>query len=264
MKITSELSIDAARRNRCAVVVAKQYDKQSRFLRIALLNNERPFIVDQNATVLINARRPDGAGKSFVGTVNENGTVTVPLTYWMLELSGIVKCDITVVMDNDVTLSSMLFELDVEEAACDEDCIGADDKYSLLLTLIQTARDSTSAADTAARNASQAAQDANTAAAAAYNTANAAVSANAAAQAAMGAALEANTAAGAANTAAGRAEAAIQGALAAKEACTNMVTNAQLVTNPLLVADLDTGKQYTAAIQIHNGKPVMVYEEIDN
>ena len=135
--ITREISIDVAKLNRFAAIVAKQYDKQSRFLKVTLLNNEEPISVDRNATVLINARREDNVGKSFVGEVNDDGTVTVPLTYWMLELDGTVKCDISIIVGEDITLTTTLFELAVEEAACDEESIGNDDDYGLLVSLIQ-------------------------------------------------------------------------------------------------------------------------------
>ena len=70
-------------------------------------------------------------------TVNADGTVTVPLTYWMLQLDGTVKCDISIITANKTVLSTTLFELEVQEAAAPDDSeIEKDDDYGILIQLI--------------------------------------------------------------------------------------------------------------------------------
>lgn len=65
------------------------------------------------------------------------GTVTVPLTYWMLQLDGTVKCDISIITANKTVLSTTLFELEVQEAAAPDDSeIEKDDDYGILIQLI--------------------------------------------------------------------------------------------------------------------------------
>jgi hypothetical protein len=44
--------------------------------------------------------------------------------------------------------------------------------------------------------------------------------------------------------------------------CNKAVTATQLVTSPFFIVDNDNHKQYTAAIQVTDGKPVLVYEEL--
>lgn len=64
-------------------------------------------------------------------------TVTVPLTYWMLQLDGTVKCDISIITANKTVLSTTLFELEVQEAAAPDDSeIEKDDDYGILIQLI--------------------------------------------------------------------------------------------------------------------------------
>lgn len=140
-KIIRDISVDVAQLNRFQAIVAKQYDKQSRFLRVQLTNQEIPISVDRNAVVTINARREDDVAKVFVGEVNDDGTVTVPLTYWMLELDGTVKCDISIIVGEDTVLTTTLFELEVQEAAADNEAISDDDDYGLLVTLIKDVQD---------------------------------------------------------------------------------------------------------------------------
>lgn len=139
--ILREITVDVAQLNRFQAIVAKQYDKQSRFLKVQLTNLEEPLQVDRNATVVINARREDEVAKSFAGEVNNDGTVTVPLTYWMLELDGTVKCDISIIVGGDIVLTTTLFELEVQEAAADDTSIENDDDYGILVSLINEVKE---------------------------------------------------------------------------------------------------------------------------
>ena len=134
--ILREITADVAQLNRYQAIVAKQYDRESRFLKVHITNMGEPITVDPTATVIINARRSDDTGRSFMGEVNQDGSVTVPLTYWILELDGNVKCDISIIVDNEIMLTTTLFELEVEEAAVSNSDVEEDEEYSVLLSLI--------------------------------------------------------------------------------------------------------------------------------
>ena len=115
-KIVKSLSLDVSLQNRIQAILAKQYDKDSRFLKIQLMDEGEPIIVDQSSVVTINASRADNASKAFAGEVNEDGTVTVPITYWMLELDDKVGCDVSVVDAQGRKLSSLNFTIEVEHS----------------------------------------------------------------------------------------------------------------------------------------------------
>ena len=135
--IIKEIEVDVSQLNRFAAIVAKQYDKQSRFLKVTLLNSGERIKVDKASTAVINARREDEVAKTFEGTVNMDGTVTVPLTHWMLQLDGTVKCDISIITADTTVLSTTLFELEVQEAAAPDDSdIAEDDNCGVLIQLI--------------------------------------------------------------------------------------------------------------------------------
>lgn len=134
--ITKEITIDVARTSVFQTIVAKQHDSNSRFLRVAITNDGVPLPIDTSSTVIIDGKREDGESKGFLGTVNSDGTVTVPLTGWLLELNGIVKCDITVVDSEGRKLSTTLFYLAVEEAVYDGSEISEDENYDLLVELL--------------------------------------------------------------------------------------------------------------------------------
>ena len=135
-KIVKSLSLDVSRQNRIQAVVAKQYDKDSRFLKIQLMDEGEPIVVDQSSVVTINASRADNTSKAFAGEVNEDGTVTVPITYWMLELDDKVGCDVSVVDSQGRKLSSLNFTIEVEHSNYSGDDISEDENYDLLVTLL--------------------------------------------------------------------------------------------------------------------------------
>ena len=135
-QIIKEITVDVAKRNLFQAIVAKQHDSNSRFLKVTLTNEGTTISVDTNSVVTINASRADGLASAFVGVVNADGTVTVPLTTWMLELDDLVKCDIAVVDSESRRLTSTSFELEVETAAYSGDEIMDDENADLLLTLV--------------------------------------------------------------------------------------------------------------------------------
>lgn len=135
-KIVKSLSLDVSRQNRIQAVVAKQYDKDSRFLKIQLTDEGEPIVVDQSSVVTINASRADAISKAFAGEVNEDGTVTVPITYWMLELDDKVGCDVSVVDAQGRKLSTLNFTIEVEHSNHSGDDISEDENYDLLVTLL--------------------------------------------------------------------------------------------------------------------------------
>lgn len=115
IQIVKEIAVDVAARNVFQAIVAKQNDSNSRFLKVMLCNEGTKIEVPSTATVSINAKRADGNSNAFDGTVNSDGTVEVPITTWMLELDDVVRCSISVNVENS-KLTSTAFSIDVESA----------------------------------------------------------------------------------------------------------------------------------------------------
>lgn len=145
-QICKHISVDVAAENIFQSIIAKQYDSDSRFLKVRLMNEGEPIEVNPTSIVTINARREDKESKAFAGTVNEDGTVTVPLASWMLELDGQVACDISVIDSEQRRLTSTSFTISVEAAAYDGTEVSDDDNYDILLSLIAECREATDAA----------------------------------------------------------------------------------------------------------------------
>jgi hypothetical protein len=134
-KIIQEIELEVAKPNLFQAIVAKQNDYNSRFLKVAFVNNGEKINIDATLTATINAERPDGASKRFDAVVNDDGTVTAPLTGWMLELQGFVSCDISVITA-DGKLTTTDFSINVNEAACCDADISNDEDYDVLKDLI--------------------------------------------------------------------------------------------------------------------------------
>lgn len=135
-QVIKTLSLDVSRQNRRRAIFAKQFDNDSRFLHVRLNHEGEPIEVAKTSMVLINATRADGENNSFMGSVNDDGSVTVPITYWMLEVAGKVKCDVSIISEQGSKLSSLSFSVEVEKANGDGDNVSENDDYGILVQLI--------------------------------------------------------------------------------------------------------------------------------
>ena len=142
IEIIKELDIEVSKPNLFQAVVAKQYDMNTRFIKATFVDSGNKIYIDPDATVkvVINALRQDGQSKGFEGEVNQDGTVTVPLHSWMLELAGAVSCDISVIdteTDDNKKLTTTGFTLLVEQAAFGGDDITSDPQFDVLVALLE-------------------------------------------------------------------------------------------------------------------------------
>lgn len=115
-EIIKELTLDVARENRIQAILGKQYDYNSRYLKVHIANEGTPLTIATSSVVTINATRADGKSNSFLGEVNDDSTVKVPITQWMLALDDTVKCDISIVDTEGRKLSTTNFTIEVERA----------------------------------------------------------------------------------------------------------------------------------------------------
>ena len=161
IEIIKELNIEVSSPNVFQAVVAKQYDMNTRFIKATFVDNGDKIYIDPEATVsvVINALRPDGEAKAFDGKVNQDGTVTVPLHSWMLELVGTVTCDISVIdteTDDNKKLTTTSFILLVEKAAYGGDDVTSDPQYDVLVRLVETCSTAAVAAEEALQKSNEA------------------------------------------------------------------------------------------------------------
>lgn len=158
IEIIKELNIEVSKPNVFQAVVAKQYDMNTRFIKATFVDGGNKIYIDPNATVsvVINALRPDGESRGFDGVINDDGTVTVPLHSWMLQLVGTVICDISVIdigdietEDDNKKLTTTSFTLLVEQAAYGGEDVTSDPQYDVLVQLLETCNEAGSVAQEA-------------------------------------------------------------------------------------------------------------------
>ncbi len=257
--ITKEITVDVARTSVFQTIVAKQNDSNSRFLKVTITNEGNPLPIESASTVVLDGQREDGETKAFIGMVNSDGTVTVPLSKWLLELNGMVKCDITIVDSESRKLSTVLFYLAVEESIYDDTDITEDENFDLLVQLLAEVAKTkagldeiTAAANSAALNANAMATYANTAGGAAQEAADRANNASVALTAlAENAVNEANEATERATAAAESAETESSNLAQLKEdsetATENATNAANLANEKASLADTKAEEANTAA-----------------
>ena len=161
IQITQDITLDVWRKTIFDAIIAKQYDVNSRFLRVTVKQNGETYTVPAKASVSINCQRPDGQSNSYAGTANEDGTATVPIPAWALQLDGQVECDITVADDVSV-LKTLKFTIEVQEAVADDTEI-SEDEYTLWQEILMNAREAEESAEKAATAATTAQQSAESA-----------------------------------------------------------------------------------------------------
>lgn len=161
IEIIKELKIEVSKPNIFQAVVAKQYDMNTRFIKATIVDGADVIYIPAGPTVkaIINADRPDGQSKGFDGAVNNDGTVTVPLHSWMLEIEGTVICDISIVdtkADDNKKLTTTSFTLLVEKAAYGGGDVTSDPQYDVIVNMLEACSNAKVVADEALEKGTQA------------------------------------------------------------------------------------------------------------
>lgn len=156
-QIIKDITVDVARKNLFQAIVAKQNDCNSRFLKVTLVNEGTKIDIPATATAVINAERANGTSHAYMGTINDDGTVTVPLTTWMLALDDFVRCSISIFSADEQKLSSTSFSIEVESAEYFGEDISEDENYDILVRLISDVTETKTACEEATSNAEAAA-----------------------------------------------------------------------------------------------------------
>ena len=149
-QITKEITVDVAKRNLFQAIVAKQNDTDSRYLKATICNDGAKIEVPAAATAVLNVLRADGQAKAYAGTVNSDGTVTVPLPAWALALDDTVACSISIIAGDTQKLTTTSFSIDVQQAEYEGDNVSEDENYDLLVSLIGECKSATASALAAA------------------------------------------------------------------------------------------------------------------
>lgn len=139
-QVTKNIVVDVSQPNYVLPITAKQGDCNSRFLVVTVQDDGATIIIPETAKVVINYARFDGKRAALFGTVNPDGTVTVPLGKSVLKYGGTASCSVTIIdEENQQKLTTTSFSITVEPAEYADGDICADDDYDVLLDLIAKA-----------------------------------------------------------------------------------------------------------------------------
>ena len=129
--------LDTVRSNGNIDMISVKNDYGARFIEAVIAVDGKPIHVDQGAFVTIEAKRADMQSDAFSGAVNENGTVKVPITQWMLEIPN-TSVEATVVVHSAKTkLSTTNFYIKVQNAPHGSEEISPDDpNYDILIQVL--------------------------------------------------------------------------------------------------------------------------------
>lgn len=155
IQIIREVAADVVKRGATRAVYAKQNDVKSRFLNVRIQEEGKDIQVSSTSTVMLNVERPDHQENIFYGTVNEDGSVQVPLASWMLELAGTLQCDISIVEEGaeSAKLTTMQFSIYVEEAVIVDASFIETEEYSVIVDLLKRTEEAEALASSSAKDA---------------------------------------------------------------------------------------------------------------
>lgn len=157
MNYTQEIDVDVSGKTKYKYIDAKQYDNESRYLKITLRQDGQKLKPEAGVTAGFRCLKPDGTICLNAATVNSDGTVTAELTCEMLACKGVAKADICLIKGNSV-LSTVTFFIQIEEAPVDTKKALSSDEFLLLVEKIAEATDATEDTKEAAKEARDAAQ----------------------------------------------------------------------------------------------------------
>ena len=111
--VNAQIRLDTFRENNIPILKIPQGDYLGRELNVTVTSLGQKILLNAADGIVITASRPDGASKSFEGRVDAlSGTAVVPISRWMLDITGDVECWVSVVRgESKYTTNSFLMEV---------------------------------------------------------------------------------------------------------------------------------------------------------
>lgn len=112
-KVIANLTLDTYKRNRIPPLIVPQGDYGVREVHARITSNGNFVKIEEtNVVSIVATRTVDENSLEFLGTINDDGSVNVPITQWMLTYEGEVKCSISVTMpDGQVTTNDFIIDV---------------------------------------------------------------------------------------------------------------------------------------------------------
>ena len=136
-EIIYRLRLDCSKPGTQASVYVKKGDIKSRKLSISLYNGSTPYDVPDGCSVVLRAKKPDATIVYDDCTLSGN-VVTHLLTSKAVEVSGTVRCELTIYGPDNEVLFSPWFNLYVTDPLYDDDDVISSSEFSALTAAMST------------------------------------------------------------------------------------------------------------------------------
>ena len=137
MQLITDITLELTGDERLYMASAKQGDKRTRFIRVALTNNGKVFTIPTGYIVIANIKKPDKHFCYNECKVTDN-KVMVELTNQALAAAGTAHCDIEIRdAQNVYVLSSQAFTIGIEETNRNDTAIESCNEITALEKKVQ-------------------------------------------------------------------------------------------------------------------------------
>lgn len=130
--IVTEISIDLYGETKFYMISAKQADKATRIVSVALLNNGAEYKIPEDAMIIVNVRKPDGK-YCFNDCSQKDNHVLIELTNQMLAAAGTATAEVEIRNeDGSQILTSASFTIEIEQSMRNEAAIESSNEFTVL------------------------------------------------------------------------------------------------------------------------------------
>ncbi|MBQ3483134.1 MAG: hypothetical protein IJA78_03050 [Clostridia bacterium] len=134
-QIVCKIILDVAINDGGQIIMAKQGDRGSRLLSVALTDNGASLPIEADAAVLLNVRRGEECA-AFEGRVCPDGSALFALPSFALAEEGSVLCDVSVLDAAGGRLTSSHFQIAVEAAVAPDAAPSESEESDLVAELL--------------------------------------------------------------------------------------------------------------------------------
>ena len=156
MEYTQEIKVGIAGQMPFEYITAVQGDVNSRFVRVTILSSGKPFTAPQDAKAVIRCKKPDGAVVFNDATINDDGTITAPLSAQTLAVAGNCRCEISLYGTTGEVLTTVSFVIKVTPASVMDGEVESSSEFSALSKALADVNQSADTAAAALESATQA------------------------------------------------------------------------------------------------------------
>lgn len=121
---------------RACKFIVKQGDRNSRVMRVDLIDNGQPFQLASTQTVRLYVEKPDKTRVFVDGSIlnRDNGQIQFVLTEQMLTTVGDATCEVLIIGQGDSKLSTPLFTLTITRSLHVEGALESTDEFNALVS----------------------------------------------------------------------------------------------------------------------------------